>query len=314
MACAKWWPEFIIIFHVWAIDTSVKFWLWVWKGSWIHHHFVCALLKLRSLFSLGLSSTRESCTYVGLKLSYHCAYRWPSTKQCRCISNCNAYYRVSHAFLRSICDLYMFHVTRIFGVHGRPCNGKITRGYWPESTLIHRNMSEHRINAYTGNHVNPTLTYARAPADVGPSTSALITLKLFTCCWTHDLCHARIQWRTWFRLLSCFTPGNGRITRWYKPRPELISHDMSQYRISLLHNNDVIMSAMASLITCVSMVCSTVCSGPDQRKHQSSMSLAFVRGIHRWPVNSTHKGPVTRKCFHLMTSLCMYCVVVSFLH
>ena len=37
--------------------------------------------------------------------------------------------------------------------------------------------------------------------------------------------------------------------------------------------------------------------GADQRKHQSSMSLAFVRGIHRWPVNSPHKGPVTRKMF-----------------
>ena len=41
----------------------------------------------------------------------------------------------------------------------------------------------------------------------------------------------------------------------------------------------------------------TVCSGADQRKHQSSASLAFVRGIHRWPVNSPHKGPVTRKMF-----------------
>ena len=31
--------------------------------------------------------------------------------------------------------------------------------------------------------------------------------------------------------------------------------------------------------------------------HQSSASLAFVRGIHRWPVNSPHKLPVTRKMF-----------------
>ena len=41
---------------------------------------------------------------------------------------------------------------------------------------------------------------------------------------------------------------------------------------------------MASQITAVSSVCSTVCSGADQRKHQSSAPLAFVRGIHRWPV------------------------------
>ena len=38
-----------------------------------------------------------------------------------------------------------------------------------------------------------------------------------------------------------------------------------------------------------------VYSDADQRKHESSASLAFVWGIHRWPVNSPHKGPVTRK-------------------
>ena len=35
----------------------------------------------------------------------------------------------------------------------------------------------------------------------------------------------------------------------------------------------------------------------DQRQHQSSASLAFVRGIHRWPMDSPHKGPVTGKMF-----------------
>ena len=69
------------------------------------------------------------------------------------------------------------------------------------------------------------------------------------------------------------------------------------------HCNDAIMSAMASQITGVSIVYSTVCSGEDQGKHRSSASLAFVRGIHRWPVNSPspvnspHKWPVTRKMF-----------------
>ena len=42
---------------------------------------------------------------------------------------------------------------------------------------------------------------------------------------------------------------------------------------------------------------SVVYSDADQSKHQSSASLAFVRGIHRWPVNSPHKGPVARKMF-----------------
>ena len=57
------------------------------------------------------------------------------------------------------------------------------------------------------------------------------------------------------------------------------------------------MNAMASQITDVTIVYSTVYSGADQRKHQSSESLAFVRGIHRRPVNSPHKGLVTLKMF-----------------
>ena len=65
----------------------------------------------------------------------------------------------------------------------------------------------------------------------------------------------------------------------------------------VFHYSDVIMSAVASQITGVSIVYLTVCSGVDPRNHQSSASLAFVRGIHRWTVNSPHKGPVTRKIF-----------------
>ena len=61
------------------------------------------------------------------------------------------------------------------------------------------------------------------------------------------------------------------------------------------HYNDVTMSAMAFQITSLMSVYSTVYSGAGQRNHQSSASLAFVRGIHRWPVNSPHKGPVARK-------------------
>ena len=73
----------------------------------------------------------------------------------------------------------------------------------------------------------------------------------------------------------------------------------------LYHYCDVIMGAVASQITSLMIVYSSVHSDADQRKHQSSASLAFVRGIHRWPVNSPHKWPVTRKCFHLMTSSCL---------
>ena len=54
---------------------------------------------------------------------------------------------------------------------------------------------------------------------------------------------------------------------------------------------------MASQITSLMIVYSTVYSDADQRKHESSVSLAFVRGIHRGPVNSPHKWPVTRTMF-----------------
>ena len=57
------------------------------------------------------------------------------------------------------------------------------------------------------------------------------------------------------------------------------------------------MTTMASQITSLTIVYSTFYSGADQRKHQSSASLAFVRGIHRGLVNSPPKGPVTRKMF-----------------
>ena len=52
------------------------------------------------------------------------------------------------------------------------------------------------------------------------------------------------------------------------------------------------MSTMASQFTSPTLVYTTVYSGADQRKHKSSASLAFVWGIHRWPVNSPHKWPV----------------------
>ena len=57
------------------------------------------------------------------------------------------------------------------------------------------------------------------------------------------------------------------------------------------------MGAMASQITSLTIVYSTIYSGADQSKHQISASLAFVWGIHRGPVNSPHKWSVTRKMF-----------------
>ena len=63
------------------------------------------------------------------------------------------------------------------------------------------------------------------------------------------------------------------------------------------HYDDVIMTMLPSQITSLTVVYSIVYSGVNQRKHQSSASLAFVREIHRGPVNFPHKWPVTRKMF-----------------
>ena len=68
------------------------------------------------------------------------------------------------------------------------------------------------------------------------------------------------------------------------------------------HYIDVIMTTMASQITCLTIVYSTVYTDADQRKHQSSSSLAFLWGIHRWIPRTN--GQLRGKCFHLMTLSC----------
>ena len=73
------------------------------------------------------------------------------------------------------------------------------------------------------------------------------------------------------------------------------------------HYGSIIMGAIASQITSLTIVYSTVYSDADQRKHQSSASLTFVWENHRGPVNSPDKWPETWKFFHLMTSSCVCC-------
>ena len=79
-----------------------------------------------------------------------------------------------------------------------------------------------------------------------------------------------------------------------KQRMGLVADNTAQY---LPHYDDVIMTMLASQITSLTVVYSIVYSGVNQRKHQSSASQAFVREIHRGPVNFPHKWPVTRKMF-----------------
>ena len=77
----------------------------------------------------------------------------------------------------------------------------------------------------------------------------------------------------------------------------LMRFNLSKEQHMLPYYNGVIRSTMAHQITTVTSVYPTVYSGANQINYQSSASLAFVRGIPRWPVNSPHKGPVTRKMF-----------------
>ena len=102
---------------------------------------------------------------------------------------------------------------------------------------------------------------------------------------------------TWYYIVCNNGKCGIQIRQWthkVHPRPHSIGASNGLF---LWHCSEVIMSVMVSQITGVSLVHSTVCSGTDQRKYQSSASLAFARGTHWWPVNSPHKGPVTWKMF-----------------
>ena len=79
------------------------------------------------------------------------------------------------------------------------------------------------------------------------------------------------------------------------------------------HYTDATMSAIASQITSLTIVYSTVYSDADQRKHQSSASLVFVWGIQRGPVKSPHKWPVTRKMFPFDDVIMIWDLIITFL-
>ena len=104
------------------------------------------------------------------------------------------------------------------------------------------------------------------------------------------LIHNRLLVGFWSKIILCYCKNASAYN----------SSIVFLYQISLFsgfyciyHYNDVIMGTVASQITSLAIVY----SGADQRKHQSSESPAFVREIHRRPVNSPHKWPLTRKMF-----------------
>ena len=96
------------------------------------------------------------------------------------------------------------------------------------------------------------------------------------------------DWDTWL----CHQQGERCLMTYnHKLHPNMMTLDDSTCTNHVKHYNDVIMTTVASQITSLTIVYSAVYSDAEQRKHQSSASLAFVR------VNSPHKWPVTRKMF-----------------
>ena len=101
--------------------------------------------------------------------------------------------------------------------------------------------------------------------------------------------HLVIWWSTWiFHMAGLATVAHGWPVLWDNSYLLWVKLVLDLY----IHYYDVIMGAVATQITSLTIVYSTVYSDADQRTHQSPASLAFVRGIHRGPG------------FHLMTSSC----------
>ena len=131
--------------------------------------------------------------------------------------------------------------------------------------------------AMTTNRIGSMCSWMRTITSLATYVTAILIWSVTNTCWYIQISH---------------------ISHWKKGVIFLNLALSMQIPIShIVHYSDVIMGAMPSQIIWITIVYSTVCSSPDQRKFQSSASLAFVCGIHRSSVNSPHKWPVTRKMF-----------------
>ena len=130
-----------------------------------------------------------------------------------------------------------------------------------------------------------------------------LTLKMSPICQHTILGGAQLEYLKYFNntLILC-NPLRTQGTVVAFPLPSVSFIIINVILLRILHYSDVIMSTIASLITSLAVVYSTVYSDADQRKHQSSASLAFVWGIHRDRWIPRTKGQLRGKCFHLMTS------------
>ena len=104
-----------------------------------------------------------------------------------------------------------------------------------------------------------------------------------------DVC-AFLFWMAHCGICDRCIVGFMRSANWSGITQIIALHDNDNIKTLSPHYGDVIMSAMASQITSLTIVYSSVSLGADKKKHQNSASLAFVWGIRRRPVNSPHKG------------------------
>ena len=163
---------------------------------------------------------------------------------------------------------------------------------WPVNSLAHRANNTENVSIWWPHHI--LALYEGNP----PVTGGFASQKTVT--WSFDVAFDV----SLNKLLNKYTRGRGIQMSWSSRNCYVTANDNEKYKFwnrcienVVWHYGDVIMNAIASQITSLTIVYSIVYSDADQRKHQSSVSLAFVRGIHRGPVNFPHKWPVTRKMF-----------------
>ena len=152
-----------------------------------------------------------------------------------------------------------------------------------DSCQISERWSESKLMSSPWSKTLATTDHRWIPLTKGQRRGPLVFPLMLTCvsCWTNS------------RVAGDLKHHDDHVTSLYAPWNSLAGvSSISRIEVSLVgvhlvlltqHYNDIIMRAMASQITSLTIVYSIVYSGADQRKYQSSASLAFVRGIHRWP-------------------------------
>ena len=119
------------------------------------------------------------------------------------------------------------------------------------------------------------------------------------------------KWDTFIRPAFSFEFGD---VGWSQPP----TFDFNSITTQTHHYNEVIMSTVPSQITSVSIVCSTVGSGTDQRRHQSSTSLAFVlkqkarnaENVSIWWRHHDPNPPTGLCTIQIVKYICICCVRV----